>query len=339
MIPPDSPSELESRWAALLPPGGMLLSAESVVDWAGGRILAALDSDAHRHLLVQVPAGAPRPAPVRPLQGLSCDSRDLRVDGTEGRWIDLALGDARGEAAFTLLCADVLHAAGAAPGPDPAVVTGVVERYRRFWSPASDGLGREARLGLTGELWLLLEWLPVVTPASLAAWQGPLGGRHDWVTPDVSVEVKTTGSATGPVVHRVHSLDQLDHPGTGTLYLLSVRAVSDPLGGHSLHGLVARARAAATAAGDPAHDALDERLGALGWSLVDEGRWTDPFRVTSQALYRVDDTFPRLTRQSFPDGLPAAVTDVAYGLDASACDEWKVASSPSASGPLSVLAG
>lgn len=79
---------------------------------------------------------------------------------------------------------------------------------------------------------------------------------------------------------------------------------------------------------------MDERLAAVGWSLVDDGRWTEPFRVVSQSLFHVDGTFPRLTTSSFPEGLPAALTDVSYTLDVSACDEWKVASGPSAGGPL-----
>lgn len=61
--------------------------------------------------------------------------------------------------------------------------------------------------------------------------------------------------------------------------------------------------------------------------------------MVSQSLFHVDGPFARLTTSLFPEGLPAALTDVSYTLDVSACDEWKVASGPSAGGPLADLAG
>lgn len=137
----------------------------------------------------------------------------------------------------------------------------------------------------------------------------------------MSVEVKTTGAARGPAVHRVQSPDQLASPGTGALYLLSVRAVSDPLGGHNLDVLVGRAGLAADRAGGSVPDDVDERLAAAGWSLVDDGRWTESFRVVSQSLFHVDGTFPRPRRRRSRRVCPR-LTDVSYTLDVSACDEW-----------------
>lgn len=93
--------------------------------------------------------------------------------------------------------------------------------------------------------------------------RAPLRGRHDFVTDTVSVEVKTTRTATRPVVHRVARLDQLDEPGTGSLYLLSLRAVHDPLGTESLDRLLTRVRATAATVGATCA-ALDDRRGRAG---------------------------------------------------------------------------
>ena len=153
----------------------------------------------------------------------------------------------------------------------------------------------------------------------------------------MSVEVKTTRAGTGPVVHRVARLDQLDEPGAGQLYILSLRAVPDPLGEASLDNLVRRVRAAAGGVGVTCTALLEDRLGAVGVTAADDGRYTERLRIAQQELYRVDDDFPRLTPSSFPTGLPGGVVDVAYSLDMSACRQWLVTASPD-NGPLSALA-
>ncbi len=311
---------LAGTWAALPPPAGPLLEATAVGDWVGGRVLAAVDSDSRRHLLIGVPVGSP-PVPGR-LNGLQVTTRRLRVAGLEGVWVDVVLLDDTARGVFTVLATDILDAVRDATDPDPGLIGAVITRWRRFWTTSSEGLSAEARLGLFGELWLLTDWLPDLTEAAVRSWRGPLGGRHDFVSETVSVEVKTTGTATGPVLHRVQSLDQLDEPGSGRLYLLSLRVVRDPLGGHTLDGLIRTARTAAASAG--VADELDDRLAAVGWTPAHTGRYGQQVRVVTQDLYAVRADFPRLTRATFPTGLPVAVTDVGYTLDIAACGPWRV---------------
>lgn len=229
------------------------------------------------------------------------------------------------------MCADIITELPTTGPPDPATLLAVLERWRRFWTTRHDGLNREEQLGLVGELWLLLEWLPRLTPRAISSWQGPLRGRHDFVSETLSIEVKTTAANTGAVVHRITRLDQLEEPGQGQLYLLSLRAVADPLGAHSLDTLTRRARRAATAAGATCAALLDDRLRAAGITPSDEGRYTDPLSVAQQELYRVEDNFPRLTSASFPSGLPAGVVDVTYSLDTSACGPWLISNRPQSS--------
>jgi hypothetical protein len=311
---------LAGTWAALPPPAGPLLEATAVGDWVGGRVLAAVDSESRRHLLIGVPAGSP-PVPGR-LRGLEIATRRLRVGGTEGVWVDLVLLDDTARGVFTVLAGEVLDAVREATDPDPGLIGAVITRWRRFWAASADGLSAEARLGLFGELWLLTNWLPGLTEATVRNWRGPLGGRHDFVSETVSVEVKTTGTATGPLLHRVHSLDQLDEPGNGRLYLLSLRVVRDPLGGYTLDGLIRTTRAAAAGAG--VADELDDRLAAVGWTPAHTGRYDQRVRVTTQDLYEVRSDFPRLTRGTLQGRLPAAVTDVGYTLDVNACSAWRI---------------
>ena len=325
--------DLELRWRALATPAGDRLAAERVRDWAGGPVLVALDSAGTRHLLVRVDDDRAVRLP-RPVAGLALATRRLHPTGQpDAAWIDLACTDPTSHRTFSGLCADVLAELPAGGPADPAVLLAVLERWRRFWTNNRDGLSRDDQLGLVGELWLLLEWLPRLTSRAVTAWQGPLRGRHDFVTEELSVEVKTTGTSTGPVVHPIARLDQLDEPGSGQLYLLSLRAVTDPLGQDDLDMLVTRARTAALAAGATCSAMLDERLRAAGVHRDDVGRYTDPLRIAQQQLYLVGDGFPRLVPGSFPKGPPAGVVDVAYSLDTSACAAWLTSDSPT-SNPL-----
>ena len=267
--------------------------------------------------------------------------RQLHAPGQDESltWLDLSSQDPQRTRAFSSLCADVLDDLPASGQPSPETALAVIARWRRFWSPSHDILSADEQLGLFGELWLLLRWVQPLTLTALTAWRGPLGGRHDFVTAEKSIEVKVTKVGTGPIVHRINGLDQLAGPGTGTLYLLSLRAVADPLGQHSLDLLIDEALNLARALGPAAAGALDDRLAAAGWSADDVGRYSESFRVTAQELFMIDDSFPCLTSRSFPSGLPPGIGDISYTLDTSACRRWRVAVGPQSDGLLAALGG
>lgn len=327
-------SDLDELWRAMPPPEGPLLEARAVGTWPGGQLLAAVDSDRRRHLLIAVP-DHPRAAVPR-LRGLEAQTLRMRVAGREGAWLDLVLLGQEGEQVFALLGSDIVAAASTSQTADPSVVSAVVARWRRFWSGRPGALSHEAQLGLFGELWAMTRWLPDNILTAVHNWRGPLGARHDFACPSVSLEVKTAGAATGPVLHWITSLDQLADPVQGQLYLLSLRVISEATAVQTLDDLITDTRSAAAAAGPVAADELDERLAAVGWTPIHQGRYGDPFRVASQILYRVDRDFPRLTPNSVR-GLPSSIVNIRYGLDTSGCAPWQVATEPQLPGPLDPL--
>jgi hypothetical protein len=145
----------------------------------------------------------------------------------------------------------------------------------------------------------------------------------------VSVEVKTAACTPGTIpVHTITSLDQLDMPEVGQLYLFSFHVVDDALAANSLPLLVEQVFT--TLSSDP--DALvffSERLAKVGYNPADGARYLRPLRVVSEGLYRVDESFPRLTRESFGSGLPPGIAEVSYTLSMGACLPWRIASSSS----------
>lgn len=323
------PHDLDEIWRVLAQPEGPLLEARRVTTWPGGDVLAAVDDQQRRHLLVAVPrSSGNQPIPrSTSLQGVDVSERRMRVAGREANWIDVVLLDPDGTVTFTVLCADIAARVGTADRPDPGVVVDVIDRWRRFWAVKAGDLTLKTRIGLFGELWFLTRWLPAVNPTSIRTWQGPLGGRHDFATATASVEVKTSTASTGPVIHRISGLAQLDPPQDGELFLLSLRVVAEPAGRENLDALVRAAQQAADRDGHGARDALDDRLAALGWKTAHRGRYTEPLRVDSQSLYRVADDFPRLTPGRLPT-IPAGITAIRYDLDTSACHHWLVADAP-----------
>lgn len=320
--------DLDLRWRTLRPGSADRLSTERVRDWAGGAVFAAIDAAETRHLLIRLPDG-PRTRLPRPVRGLRLTTRRMHPPGgDDATWIDLSCTDNADTRLFTGLCADVLAELPTTGPPDLTAVSAVLDRWRRFWFGDRDGLSRDEQLGLVGELWTLLEWVPTFSVGALAAWQGPDGGRHDFVTDTVSVEVKTAGAATGPVIHRISRLDQLDEPGGGQLYLLSLRAVADPSGTDSLDALLTRTRDVAARTSPSCTGLLHERLNALGIAPDETGRYLEPLRIAGQELYRVSGDFPRLTQATFDPRLPPGVVDITYALDTSACGPWLISSRP-----------
>jgi hypothetical protein len=143
------------------------------------------------------------------------------------------------------------------------------------------------------------------------------------------VEVKTAASGSGTVpVHFISSLDQLDAPEVGQLYLFSVHVADDSLAANSLPVLVEQITAALK------HDtdglgSFAERLAKSGYNPADASRYTRPLRVLSEELYGVDESFPKLTMASFQFGLPSGLGGVSYSLSMAACTPWRLAAAPS----------
>jgi hypothetical protein len=128
------------------------------------------------------------------------------------------------------------------------------------------------------------------------------------------------------VLHRVNSLDQLAGKPGQELYLFSLHAIEDAQASNSLALLVDEIRRGLAA--DPmASDEFLRKLALYGYSPAHNERYSRGVRVLAERLFHVRAGFPRLTRDSFPGGLPGGVTDVQYVLDVSACEAFLVSRS------------
>lgn len=315
---------------------GDALHVKPVARINGVEIVAGLDSSAHRHILVRLGKEMTSPSEQR-TRGLSLQVRDLAEPGAEqGRYIDIACQEAAGHAALDLIGNEIVDALAADASDPGASVSRVVGRWRRFWGQIPQSLlSVQEQLGLFAELWFLFMWLGNRLPLAqaMARWRGPLGARHDFESPGVSVEVKGTMSARG-AVHRIHGITQLEPPEAGRLWLFSLQARNEDGATNSLPAIVRHGQQ--RTASDPAVAAmLEDLLSKAGYSASHEAEYEKlRLRIVAEGLYQVDDRFPRLVRTSFVGGVPGGVEAIDYDINLGAFGHLLVASSPTGSFPL-----
>lgn len=319
-----NPRELDETWRLLEPSGARqeLVAREL---GPGSGVWAARDHDGHFHLLIEVPASALFADLTT--HGIRASVAEHRVAGRPAaKYLDLACLDGGTLETFGAVASDITNAVVSVDPHDRLQeVSAALSRWKWFWSVDPKGLSAVEAVGLFGELWFLARWAGA-SPASIAAWTGSEDARHDFQWPEFSVEVKST-SRVGPAIHRVKDLEQLEDPESGSLYLFSLRLARDALAKNTLESLVSSIGAVLSRSPD-LRDEFWRRLSRRGYTPADGRVREVAYRVLEEHLFRVADGFPRLTRGSFPGGLPPGIAEVSYQLQVSACSSWLEGTTP-----------
>lgn len=156
-----------------------------------------------------------------------------------------------------------------------------------------DSLSLEMEIGLFGEV-LVLDALidSIGVESSLDSWLGPLSEEHDFVLPEIDLEVKTTSSE--PREHWISSVYQLRRTGLRPLSLLSIQVTKQTKEldcSLSLPELISKVR------GKTSHRTSDfeDRLKAVGFYFEPELYKTRWALRTPILEFAVDDNFPKIT--------------------------------------------
>lgn len=322
------PDVLEDLWATLKISVAGRLAAQRIPGLAPERpIYVARDEDGRRFLLIAVAEGDVSGIKKQTTRALDVSPQSLIVSGApETSFLVLLCRGAEYHDVFTAFAAEVVEHVAARK--DVAKATGeLLERWRRFWDVSGRSLSTEKAIGLFGELWFLWRWLAPLEGVGLDGWMGWDESLHDFQWPTASVEVKTCAARSGPLVHRIGRIEQLDPPSQGALFLFSLRITEDRLAANSLASLVDSILDVLGRSSSLAGDFLD-RLANYGYVPLRGEVQCQPYRILSEGLYRVDPNFPRLSASSFKAGIPSAVKDISYSLDLDACAEWVVLTGP-----------
>ncbi|MER5795626.1 PD-(D/E)XK motif protein [Streptomyces sp. NPDC001980] len=306
---------VEEHWSALeaAPASGerRLRVSQLPVATGQGALVAAVDHDGHRHILVPVHSHLKlRSALDGPV--LHLRRRALEDEDTYQTYADLTCLRSDFNDLFTELCTNILSATEKLPDNPIKALYQVLDRWKALIQAQGAVLGPEQLAGLFAEL-LVLDRLLHLDSSAHRLWHGPEGHHHDFSNGNLAIEVKASTRGEGRRL-RAHGLDQLDAPKDGTLCLTWFRLQRTMSGGVGFLELIERALRSADD-----EVSLLELLAQAGYQPSDDDRYRDArFVVDEERWYEVTPAFPSLTRRSLLDaGVPISVLDVEYTVDLS----------------------
>ena len=324
MINETQNAKLDSVWSTLNHPTGDKINARqfgSDIVWLG------IDQSQSRHLLILLSDPSSAKSAEFHSHGITAKTKDLILDDSIKRsYFDITCKNNVDTKFFTCVVADLMQRNLSDPNSRLNIILNVLKSWKWFWGVDKDLFSLEDSLGLFGELVFLSRWL---SPAkAMNYWMGPYADRHDFVSTEASVEVKTSRtSGDGHVRHKISSLDQLSDPETGTLYLYSLQVVKDRLASDSLISLTSEIEM--TLENDTSLLLLFRELLAMRNYTPLARIATNTYRIVGESLYQVKDGFPRLTHDIVDKFIvPNGVVNITYELETAACEAYKIASTP-----------
>lgn len=269
-------------------------------------LLAALDGEGRRHLLVPLLHGAADVEDSRSA-GVILSTRTLDRPGGHQRYADLACMRTDLTGVFAGLAADVCATVIGATEPG-LLVAQKLSAWRELFEtpPLVWSSGRLA--GLFAEL-LVLRTLLDADGSAASAWSGPLGEAQDFRRGRHAIEIKATLSPETRMVS-VHGWDQLEPPTDGTLRLGWFRLrLSD--GGNTVPELIADCLGRAGVPGD-----VQTRLDRLGLPELDSKELHLRLQLAEERWFEVDAAFPAVVPARFAAGhIPTGVVSLEYRID------------------------
>jgi putative PD-(D/E)XK family protein DUF4420 len=305
---------LESIWAevAVRVPSteaGALASAELALYATAGPLRLAVDEHGHRHLLVPLAIGDETVDDWRSA-GVQLSTSVKSVDDDLVRLLDLECRRDDLNGVFTGLVADVCATVAEERSISGHGLSAMLESWRELLSGSRQPWTVPRLAGVFGEL-VVLELLLTLDPTATETWVGPTGAAQDFRRHPHAVEVKTTTSAVGRLVH-VHGTDQLERPPTGFLALVWSRYAAMGRGeADDIPSVVERCLALADS------PALLSRLDQIGLPSLSSAEVRDvSFELVERSVYDVNSDFPCITRDRFvAHAVPAGIRAVEYVVD------------------------
>ena len=276
-----------------------------------GPIRVGLDSAGVRHLLIPVPSDGDVVEDKRS-KGVVVVAQHLEHEDKLQWYADLVCVEPGLGGVYAKLANAVCESVGVVPQDAGSIPARLLEEWRELLARPNRGLGREAALGLFGEMLMLRRGVRATGPGFYTAWVGPERGQHDFRGHGVSMEVKATGAREGERVE-IHGIEQLDTPTEhDRLFLSFVRLLEDPEGEgfeDLLDDLVGMGVAEVE---------LRKKLRQVGY---DEPEQEYRFIARETKVFEVTNDFPAITRASFTSGLPSGVESLRYTINLSAAGD------------------
>jgi hypothetical protein len=272
-------------------------------------LLIAVDGDRFRHLLIPVPEDQ-RAIGDQRSRGVRISVRDLEEDGSARRFIDVVCLFPELNDLFDDVLVDMIHAVSESRENPAVLCRNVLNRWRELIERGRPPkLGNEALVGLFGEL-LILKDLTRLSLSALDSWTGPSGARHDFVSGNAALEVKTSTRRNGRSC-KINGHLQLVPPEDGTLNLAYFK-VETTANGRSVPELIEEIFSAGVDRMQFRKHLQDANYDDSYSEEYAEFRWS----ILERRMYLVDESFPRIVPESFVNGdLPSGISDVIYTVE------------------------
>nr|PMK37662.1 hypothetical protein BCU00_18050 [Vibrio breoganii] len=177
----------------------------------------------------------------------------------------------------------------------------------QFMEKSKSAMSKAKELGLYGEVKVVLQLIESGVPTKnvLNAWVGPERGLHDFVFPQLDIEVKTTTSESASC--KISSLDQLDNLSNSNLYLSLVKIAESP-SGLTLSEFIEDTKALFSVED---RSAFEEKLMLEGYHSKLADGFDTKYTISELLNYLVDDSFPKLT----PVNVPVQISHASYSVN------------------------
>ena len=323
-------SSLAQVWEGLISQGASI-DGHPVALWSGGLVVASVGSARTPQLLIQLrdigsPDLAAQAQRLLKVNGLVSTIQNLSLNNVQAPCFVISPSLPKYNGVFFSLAEYLVDTIKLPSALNPSVISveTVIKEWIDFFRKPSDQTSREKILGLIGELLAIRDWLDV-SKLQGKSWTGPAGLPQDFRGNHDALEVKVLGSRTGPVVHKISSLHQLQVPSSGRLFVLSLRITLGSTGHESVHDLVKVVGASPMFADPLSQSYFWESVWGQGYSDDLDSKFSH-FDVTSTCLYQVTDGFPNLGPDITKND--ARVFDVVYSLDFSGLTDFIFSDKP-----------
>ncbi len=322
----DSPS---SVWERLIEEKANF-RPEPVGYWSGGLIVATISLGNIPELIIQVADLSLVQGKIAPsrhaVNGLEIFFENLNINGEQSPCLVLRPKRPGVNQVFFALADHLLTTLlGDLQLPGTAeTLESQIKTWIDFWAKEHPEGSKQLLLGLIGELLAIDRWLNL-EGLTHSNWTGPEGLPQDFRGEKDGLEVKVLGTRTGPLVHQISSVHQLQDMPDGKLFVLSFRITLASTGSESVHELVERVRGKQIFESAEGQNHLNAALSSTGYSSelpIQLSR----FDLVQEHLFEVVQGFPRLVLKDLPSD--SRVLDVKYSIDLSAAGEYLIATEP-----------
>jgi hypothetical protein len=274
---------------------------------AGNEVRLHLDTEGCLHLLIPLTADQTVPEGHSTRVLILKETRKTPGGGDSIRFMDLGCMRGYLNDVFKKMVEEILRKENAGT-PFIQAVPEVITEFKEMLQKAPPPIGKEATLGLIGELYTLRELIRD-KPESLQNWKGPLGEHQDFIAPRVALEVKS--SAQKKRIARIASFQQLDKPTGRELYLVLHQFEENIETGLNIPELYDEIISLGAN-----HDQFESKMGAVGYDHFNrESYESHRFKHIESFYYLVDEAFPKIIPSSFKTSPSPLISSHGYSVN------------------------